>query len=67
MSDDDESRPHRPAAGGRDLRTLSIEDLEAHIQALRAEIGRTEAEIGKRHEVRRAAEALFAKRPAQAG
>ena len=67
MSEDDEPRAKAQTGVARDLRSLSIEDLEAHVAALRAEIDRTEAEIGRRHEVRSAADALFKQRPAPAG
>ena len=65
MSEDDEPRLRQAAGVARDLRGLSIEDLEAHVAALRAEITRTEAEIARRHDVRSAAEAMFKQRPAQ--
>lgn len=59
--DDEEPRP-RPATGpGRELRTLSVIELEAYITQLRAEIARVEAELAKRRDVRSAAEALFRK------
>lgn len=53
----------RPNTGiGRDLRTLSMGEMEAYAAQLRAEIGRVEAEIARRRDVRGAADALF-KRP----
>jgi uncharacterized small protein (DUF1192 family) len=59
--DEDEPRP-RPSTGpGRDLRTLSIVELEAYRAQLRDEIARVEAEMAKRQDVRSAAEALFRK------
>jgi uncharacterized small protein (DUF1192 family) len=59
--DEEEPRP-RPSAGlGRDLRTLGVAELEAYLGELRAEIVRVEAEIGRRRDVRSAAEALFRK------
>lgn len=47
----------RPLAG------LSIEELEAWIAVLRAEIGRVEVELTQRRDVRGAADALFKKPP----
>lgn len=61
--DEDEPRP-RPATGpgpGRDLRTLSVVELEAYRGQLRDEIARVEAEMAKRQNVRSAAEAMFRK------
>lgn len=61
---DEEEVRIKPAAGiGRDLRMLSVGDLEAYIGELKAEIARVESEIAKRRDVRGAAEALF-RRPA---
>lgn len=59
--DDEEPRP-KPATGpGRDLRTLSVVELERYVAELRAEIARVEGELAKRRDVRSAAEALFRK------
>ena len=63
MMEDEEPRPKPSAGPGRDLRSLSVADLEAYIAQLKAEIQRVESEIAKRHDVRSAAEALFKKRP----
>lgn len=53
----------RPKAGiGCDLAGLSVEDLAAYIQALKAEILRVEGELARRADVRGAAEALFKRR-----
>jgi uncharacterized small protein (DUF1192 family) len=65
--DEDEARPAPPAAIGRDLRTLSVADLEAYVEALRGEIERVRGEIVRRQDVRGAAEALFRRRPPDAG
>jgi uncharacterized small protein (DUF1192 family) len=63
--DEEEIRPRaQPAAAlGRDLSSLGIEELEAWVAALQAEIGRARVEIGKRRDVRGAAEAFFKKPP----
>jgi uncharacterized small protein (DUF1192 family) len=59
---EDEDRPRRkrefPELGGR-LEGWSVEDLEAYVQALRAEITRVGEEIRRRRDLRGAAEALF--------
>lgn len=65
--EDDEPRP-QPAAGlSRDLRTLSVADLEAYIAAMQDEVARVQAELVRRQDVRGAAEALFRKPPGEAG
>jgi uncharacterized small protein (DUF1192 family) len=64
---EDEPRPKPNTGIGRDLRTLSIGDLEGYIAALKAEIVRVEGEIAKRRDVRGAAEALFRRPPEGAG
>lgn len=61
---DEEEVRIRPATGiGRDLRSLSIGEMEAYVAALRAEIARVEGEIAKRRDVRGAAEAMFHRPP----
>lgn len=63
--DDEEARPKVTGAViGCDLRALSVSDLEAYVGQLKAEIARVEAEIGRRRDVRGAAEALFRRAPA---
>jgi uncharacterized small protein (DUF1192 family) len=53
-------RPSQPAPfRPRDLAALSVGELTAYIDQLRAEIARAEAEINARQSVRGAAEALF--------
>ncbi len=60
-----EPRP-KPSTGlGRDLRTLSVADLEAYVAAMAEETARVRAELARRKDVRGAAEALF-KKPAGA-
>lgn len=54
----------RPSTGiGRELRTMSVDEMRAYVASLKAEIVRVEAELARRSDVRGAAEALF-KRPA---
>lgn len=63
--DEEDIRP-RPKPGTslkRDLAHLGVAELEAWIAELEAEIERARIEIGKRRDVRGAAEALFKKRP----
>jgi uncharacterized small protein (DUF1192 family) len=45
-----------------DLELLSASDLEERIEALEAEIGRTRAQLERKHAGRAAADAFFAKR-----
>jgi uncharacterized small protein (DUF1192 family) len=57
---DEEEVRIRPVTGiGRDLRTLSIDELEAYAGQLRAEMARVDAETARRRNVRSAADALF--------
>jgi uncharacterized small protein (DUF1192 family) len=63
--DEEEQRPRPSKAAARDLRTLSIADLENYVAELKAEIERVQGEIAKRRDVRGAADALFRK-PADA-
>ena len=67
--DDEELWPRRAASAGavtRELKTLSVDELEAYVAELRREAARVEGEIVRRRDVRSAAEALFRK-PAAAG
>lgn len=57
--DEDDLRPRAPASVARDLKTLSVEELQAYVVELRREITRVEGEIARRRDVRGAAEALF--------
>ena len=65
MHDDDDRRPVQtpdlivPAR----LDNLSVDEMTYLRQRLQAEIGRLDQEIDKRAEVRRAADALFKRRP----
>jgi uncharacterized small protein (DUF1192 family) len=59
--DEEEPRPRAPAGVRRDLKTLSIDELQAYVAELRGEADRVEGEVARRREVRGAAEALFRK------
>ncbi len=61
--EEEEVRPKKamPEIGGS-LERMSVEELEAYIEALRAEITRVEAELAKKRRMREAAEALFGRR-----
>jgi uncharacterized small protein (DUF1192 family) len=56
-------RPRAPGGVRRELKTLSVDELQAYAAELRAEASRVEAEIVRRREVRGAADALFRKPP----
>lgn len=66
--DEEDLRPRRAAPAGltRELKTLSVDELEAYVADLRREAVRVEGEIARRRDVRSAADALFRK-PAAAG
>ena len=54
--------PIRPATKPPDIATWSVEELEAYIARLEAEIVRAKAGIEAKQSIRGAAEALFRKR-----
>jgi uncharacterized small protein (DUF1192 family) len=58
---DDEPRPPRTRLTPLPLDLLGVEELAAYIGELRAEIARTEAEIGRKQGHRSAAEGFFRK------
>jgi uncharacterized small protein (DUF1192 family) len=64
--DEEELRPRAPAGVRRELKTLSVDELQAYVAELRDEAARVEAEIQRRRDVRGAADALFRK-PSAAG
>ncbi len=64
--DEEELRPRAPAGVRRELKTLSVDELQAYVAELRGEAARVEAEIERRRDVRGAADALFRK-PSAAG
>ena len=60
--DDDDNEPRKPAGfQPLILDRLSVEELEAYIAALEAEIKRVEADIAAKRNVRAGAEAFFKK------
>ena len=61
MSFIDDDRPQKKVAHeiGADLSTLSVDDLRARVELLRAEIVRLEAEAASKTSTRSAAESLF--------
>lgn len=62
MADDPDDLPRRPTSKPPDLTTWSVEELEAYIARLEAEIARTRVAVEAKQSVRGAAEALFKKR-----
>jgi uncharacterized small protein (DUF1192 family) len=54
--------PRKPTAKPPDLSTWSVEEVEAYIARLGAEITRARAAIEAKQSIRGAAEALFKKR-----
>jgi len=54
--------PSKPAFKPPDLATWSVEELEAYIARLEAEIARAREGIAAKQSIRGAAEALFKKR-----
>jgi uncharacterized small protein (DUF1192 family) len=59
MHDDDEPRPKPRRLQELRLDPLAVTELEDYIAELRAEIARTEAEIGRKRSHRSAADAFF--------
>jgi uncharacterized small protein (DUF1192 family) len=62
MAEDQDDLPQRKTSKPPDLANWSVEELEAYITRLQAEIERAKAAIEARRSVRGAAEALFKKR-----
>ena len=58
---DDELEAMKPASAGAEMERWNIEDLEAYIAKMKAEIARVEAIIQSKGSVNKAAEALFGK------
>jgi uncharacterized small protein (DUF1192 family) len=58
LSDDEEPRPVQ-RFNPLPLDRLGVEELESYIGELRAEIARTEAEIGRKRSHRNAADSFF--------
>lgn len=58
--DEDEERTKPASMGlGRSLETMSGDELRDYIAALETEVERVRAELARKDDVRRAAEALF--------
>lgn len=57
--DDEAVRPKRAHEIGQDLSLLSVDELEARVELLRAETRRLQAEIDAKGSSLKAAEALF--------
>jgi uncharacterized small protein (DUF1192 family) len=60
---DDEDRPKKKVSHeiGQELTLLSVEELAARVELLRAEIGRLEADMAKKRASRSAADQFFKK------
>ena len=59
MAEDPDDLPRRPTSKPPDLATWSVEEVQAYIARLEAEIARARAAIGAKQSIRGAAEALF--------
>ena len=57
--DDDLPRPKAPLLQAPPLERLDVDELQGYVAALRAEIGRVEAEIARKGAVRSAADSVF--------
>ncbi len=62
MAEEPDDLPRRASVKPPDLATWSVEEVEAYIVRLRAEIERAEAAIRAKQSIRGAAESLFKKR-----
>jgi uncharacterized small protein (DUF1192 family) len=62
MAEEPDDLPQRATKKPPDLTTWSVEELEAYVSRLQAEIERARTAIAARQSVRGAAEALFKKR-----
>jgi uncharacterized small protein (DUF1192 family) len=62
MAEDQDDLPQRRTSKPPDLTNWSVEELEAYITRLQAEIERAKVAIEARQSVRGTAEALFRKR-----
>jgi uncharacterized small protein (DUF1192 family) len=62
MAEDPDDLPRRPTTKPPDLATWSVEEVEAYIARLEAEIVRARAAIESKQSIRGAADALFKKR-----
>lgn len=57
--EEDDLEPRNKKRPPKDLSALGVDELDAYIAGLEAEIARARAEIAARHGQRRGAEALF--------
>lgn len=62
MAHDEDDLPRHPSVKPPDLATWSVEELEAYIRRMEAEIERARVAIEAKQKERAAAEALFSKR-----
>jgi uncharacterized small protein (DUF1192 family) len=62
MAEEPDDLPRRPTTKPPDLATWSVEEVEAYIVRLEAEIVRARAAIAAKQSIRGAAESLFKKR-----
>jgi uncharacterized small protein (DUF1192 family) len=62
MAEDPDDLPQRRTSKPPDLATWSVEEVQAYIARLEAEIARARAAIEGKKSIRGAAEALFKKR-----
>jgi uncharacterized small protein (DUF1192 family) len=62
MAEEPDDLPRRPTTMPPDLSTWSVEEVEAYIVRLEAEIARSKAAIEAKQSIRGAAESLFKKR-----
>ena len=62
MAEEPDDLPRRPTTKPPDLATWSVEEVEAYIARLQAEITRARAAIDAKQSIRGAAESLFKKR-----
>ena len=62
---DDEIERLKPAAMPADMQSWNIEDLQAYIDRMKAEISTVEALIAQKNKVQSAAAALFGGEPSQ--
>jgi uncharacterized small protein (DUF1192 family) len=61
MAEDPDDLPRKPTTKPPDLATWSVEEVEAYIARLEAEIARARAAIQSKQSIRGAAESLFKK------
>ncbi len=62
MAHDEDDLPRHPSTKPPDFATWSVEELDAYIKRMEAEIARARAAIQAKQQERAAAEALFRRR-----